>query len=74
LDIFSWPRLLPFGAGRFVLQQAGQPGVPCVPQNSSNLCNWTSVATDILTGNVLSITNTMASGTGGQFWRATWLP
>jgi hypothetical protein len=62
------------GAGRFVLQPAGQPGVPCVLQNSTDLCDWASVATNILTGNVLNITNTMASGTGGQFWRAAWLP
>jgi hypothetical protein len=66
--------LSPSGAGQFVLQLAGQPGVPYVLQNSTNLSTWASVATYTLTGNVLNITSTMTSGTGGQFWRTAWWP
>jgi hypothetical protein len=62
------------GAGQFVLQLGGQPGVPYVLQESSNLLSWTTVSTNTLTGNSLNITNTAASGTSPQFWRAAWLP
>jgi alpha-L-arabinofuranosidase len=62
----------PAGAGQFVLRISGQPGVPYVLQNSSDLSAWTSVSTNILTGNSANITN--AVGAGGQFWRAVWLP
>jgi hypothetical protein len=64
----------PPGAGQFVLQLGGQPGVPYVLQDSTNLLSWTTVSTNFLTGNLLHITNTAASGTGRQFWRAAWLP
>jgi hypothetical protein len=65
---------LPPGAGQFVLQLSGQPGVPYVLQNSIDLLSWTTVSTNTLTGNMLNITNTEASGTGRQFWRAAWVP
>jgi hypothetical protein len=67
-------RALPPGAGQFVLQLSGQPGVPYVLQNSIDLLSWTTVSTNTLTGNMLNITNTEASGTGRQFWRAAWVP
>ncbi len=57
------------GAGQFVFKLTGQSGVAYVPQNSTNLVNWTSVATNILITNVLNITNTIARGTSKQFWR-----
>jgi hypothetical protein len=64
--------LSPSGAGQLVLQLAGQPGVPYVLQTSTDLSDWTSVATNILTGNVLDITNTTTPD--AQFWRAAWFP
>ncbi|MGD0743792.1 MAG: alpha-L-arabinofuranosidase [Verrucomicrobiota bacterium] len=64
--------LPPSSAGQVVLQLAGQPGVPYVLQTSTDLSDWTSVATNTLTGNVLDITNPIISG--AQFWRAAWLP
>ncbi|MGA3266787.1 MAG: fibronectin type III domain-containing protein [Verrucomicrobiota bacterium] len=66
---------VPFaGAGQFVLQLAGQTNVPYVLETSSNLYNWTPVATDTLTSGVLDVTNAVAPGTGQQFWRAVWSP
>jgi hypothetical protein len=65
---------LPAGAGQFVLQISGQPGVPYVLQNSSDLSAWRSVSTNVLTGASANITNTAGAGEGGQFWRAVWLP
>ena len=62
------------GAGPLVLQLAGEPDVPYVLQTSTNLTDWTSVATNTLTSNVLDVTNPISSGTGAQFWRAAWLP
>ncbi|MGD0744861.1 MAG: hypothetical protein ABSA45_06870 [Verrucomicrobiota bacterium] len=59
-------------AGQLVVQLAGQSGVPYVLQTSTNLSDWTSIATNTLTGNVLNITNPITSGE--QFWRAAWLP
>jgi hypothetical protein len=43
-------------------------------ETSSNLYNWTPVATDTLTSGVLDVTNAVAPGTGQQFWRAVWSP
>jgi hypothetical protein len=60
--------------GQFVLQLAGQPGVPYVLQKSTNLSAWTSVATNTLTSNTLNLTNTGPSAAGGQYWRAAWFP
>jgi len=66
---------VPFAdAGQFVLQLAGQTNVPYVLETSSNLYNWTPVATDTLTSGVLDVTNAVAPGTGQQFWRALWSP
>jgi hypothetical protein len=64
----------PSGAGQVLLQLGGEPGIPYVLQTSPDLFNWTSVATNILTGNVLTITNPVTPAAGAQFWRAAWLP
>lgn len=58
--------------GKFILQYQGQPDVPYVLQESSNLMNWISVSTNTSTGALSVITNT-PSGTG-QFWRVVWVP
>jgi alpha-N-arabinofuranosidase len=62
------------GAGEFILQLEGQPGVPYVLENSTNLLTWTAVATNTLKGSSLSITNAAASGAQQQYWRAAWVP
>jgi hypothetical protein len=60
------------GAGQFVFQLRGQPGVPYVIQSSTNLSGWISVVTNTLTGSSLNHTNTLSAGTRVQFWRAVW--
>jgi alpha-L-arabinofuranosidase len=61
-------------AGQFVLQLSGQPGVPYVLQGSTDLLSWSDFSTNTLTGRSLNITNTVASGSAQQFWRAGWIP
>jgi hypothetical protein len=60
--------------GQFVLQVQGQAGVPYVVQNSPDLANWTSVSTNLLTGNVLNLTNSISPASPQQFWRVVWQP
>jgi alpha-N-arabinofuranosidase len=62
------------GLGQFVFQLTGQPGVPYVLQNSTDLSRWTTVSTNVLTESTLNITNTVVAGPTQQFWRAAWLP
>ncbi|HVU08553.1 MAG TPA: hypothetical protein VHG89_08445 [Verrucomicrobiae bacterium] len=56
-------------SGQFVFQLAGQSG-SYVLQTSTNLSDWTTVATNTLTNTVLNVTNPISSETGVQFWRA----
>jgi hypothetical protein len=64
----------PSGAGQVLLQLGGEPGVSYVLQTSPDLFNWTSVATNVLAGNALTITNPVALAAEAQFWRAAWFP
>lgn len=58
--------------GQFNLQVQGQPDVRYVLQRSTNLVNWSSVATNTLMGNTWNVsTNVM---TPVVFWRAVWMP
>ena len=61
-------------SGQMVLQVQGQSGIPYVIQTSPDLVNWTPVSTNLLTDNVLSLTNSISSVSPQQFWRAVWLP
>ncbi len=60
--------------GKFVLQLQGQPNVPYVIQTSSNLSNWVSISTNLMSGNLLNLTNNIPPGTPQQFLRAVWQP
>jgi hypothetical protein len=63
----------PSGGGQVNLQIIGQPGTRYGILTSSNLVNWNSVSTDVLTGSSSNITN-FATGAPQQFWRAVWSP
>src|SRR5262249_16945520 len=58
--------------GDFVFQLQGQAGVPYVIQTSTDLSQWSSVATNTLTSSTLNFTNAAVSGPDQQFWRAVW--
>jgi hypothetical protein len=58
--------------GQFVMQVNGQPGVPYVLEVSTNLVNWTPIATNLTTTGVISVTNSIV--TSEAFWRAVWEP
>lgn len=66
--------LLPGGSGQFALQLDGQSGSSYALQTSSDLVNWTSISTNILTAASMTITNTVPPGAPASFWRAVWLP
>ena len=65
---------LPSSAGQFVFQLQGQPGTSYVIQSSANLVNWTSIATNFLTGSEMTVTIPANSGARTGFWRAIWVP
>jgi alpha-N-arabinofuranosidase len=60
--------------GQIVFQLQGQAGVPYVVQRSTNLVSWITVSTNIPSGSVLNITNSIDSSNPDQFWRAMWQP
>lgn len=62
--------LSPANPGQFVLQLTGQPDVSYILQSSPDLFDWTSVATNTLSGATINITNPIVPGAGQQFWRA----
>jgi hypothetical protein len=45
-----------------------------VIQSSANLVNWTSIATNFLTGSEMTVTIPANSGARTGFWRAIWVP
>jgi hypothetical protein len=55
-----------------VFQLHGQPGVRYFLQTSTNLMQWTSVATNTLTGKTLTFTNPVPLSIPQEFWRALW--
>jgi hypothetical protein len=57
-----------------VLQIQGQPGLSYVVQSSPDLANWTDVSTNTSVAGAMSVTNTIPSGAGREFWRAVWRP
>jgi hypothetical protein len=61
-------------SGQFVFQLNGQSNVRYYIQNSSDLANWTTVATNTLSSNTILITNPVPPASSMQFWRAVWLP
>lgn len=67
------PRLaVSSSVGQVVLQVQGQSAVRCAVQSSTNLINWSSIATNTLTGATWNITNNSTSAV--QFWRVVWQP
>jgi len=72
------PRLLALPAvqssGQFVFQIQGQAGVRYFIQNSTNLSTWTTVATNTLSSDTLSLTNPVPADSALKFWRAVWQP
>ena len=70
------PRLIPFPpqspGSPMTLQLQGQPGTRYVIETATDLLGWSSVSTNTLVGNTLTLTNTVA--TGPRYWRAVWMP
>ena len=59
------------GSSQTILQVQGQPKVRYVLQSSSDLTNWTPIATNTLSGTAWNFTNNAVDPT--KFWRAVWL-
>jgi alpha-N-arabinofuranosidase len=55
-----------------ILQVQGQSKVRYILQSSSDLNNWTSFATNTLSGTTWNVTNNSVAPV--KFWRAVWLP
>jgi len=61
-------------AGQLQLLVQGQPGTPYIVQSSPDLMTWTSISTNLLTGNSLTVPITIPPGSPYQFYRAVWQP
>ncbi len=61
-------------SGQIQLLLQGQPGTPYVIQISPDLLNWSSVATNSLTGSSASVPVPVPPGANLQFFRAVWQP
>ena len=64
----------PPNATQLVFEIQGQPGAPYIIQNSTDLLNWSPVATNFLQTATASITVPLAASQPAQFWRAVWQP
>lgn len=60
--------------GSFVYQLQGQLGVRYFMQASTTLTNWITVSTNTLTGDSLTVTNTITPNAPRRYWRALWQP
>lgn len=60
--------------GQVQLLLQGQPGTPYIIQISPDLSNWSSVATNNLTGSSASVPVPVPPGAAAQFFRAVWQP
>jgi hypothetical protein len=61
-------------AEQVVLQLAGQPGARYVTEVSTDLKQWSPVATNTLTGGTATLTNAVPAGVSATCWRTVWLP
>ncbi len=61
------------GPGAFQMHVAGMPGEPWAVQSSTDLVNWTSVFTN-QSGGAMNFTDTGATNSAGQFYRAWLVP
>ena len=61
-------------AEQVVLQLAGQPGARYVTEVSTDLKQWSPVATNTLTGGTATLTNAVSAMVRATCWRAVWLP
>jgi hypothetical protein len=61
------------GPGAFQMHVAGVPGEPWAVQSSTDLVNWTSVFTN-QPGGAMNFTDTGATNSAGQFYRAWLVP
>jgi hypothetical protein len=66
--------VIPSDPGQFVFELDGQFQTPYVLQTSPDLVSWTSVSTNLLTGNSMDVTNTIPAQSSAQYWRAVWVP
>jgi hypothetical protein len=66
----------PSSGGEFILRIQGQPGARYFIQTATNLSNpiWMTISTNVLVGNTIDITNTVAPDSAMGFWRAVWRP
>jgi hypothetical protein len=71
LAVFLLPAAPPV---QFVVQIQGQAGVPYVLQSSTNLSNWSSLATNVLSSSTLNLTNPAPALATRSFLRALWQP
>jgi hypothetical protein len=58
--------------GPVALQLHGQPGVRYVVQTATDLSSWSSLSTNTLSSDPLTLNYPVASGT--RYWRALWQP
>ncbi len=60
-------------SGKFIFNYSANPGLAYVIQSSSNLLNWSSVATNVATSNPVLFSNALNS-TGADYYRVGRLP
>ena len=60
------------GSGSLVLQLSGFSGQSYWIETSTNLVNWITISTNVLTYSSVNITNTVNGNSSHQYWRAYW--
>jgi len=65
---------LPAGGGQFVIRVNGAEGAKFAVQASTNLLNWTTLKTNVVTGGYFDYLDTSAVGLPRRYYRAEWVP
>jgi predicted phosphodiesterase len=74
VPVVSWPNSAPAG-GQLPLRVSGKPGVSYALEQSTNLLNWTAIATNIVpTNGAPSFTNSVTATSPQKFYRARVTP
>jgi hypothetical protein len=66
--------LLAFGGGQYLIRVTGTEDVKFAVEGSTNLLNWVSLKTNVISGGYFEHLDTTAAGLTRRFYRARWVP
>jgi len=65
---------LAFGGGQYLIRVTGTEDVKFAVEGSTNLLNWVSLKTNVISDGYFEHLDTTAAGLPRRFYRARWVP